>query len=112
MNLKIRPLPTFERDVKLLKKKYPNIWKDLAKLKTILMADPLAGKAVEGLEGKIFKLRLASSDIKKGKRGGYRVIYYFKDNEENIYLLSIYVKAYKENISVSEIKSILAKYGL
>ncbi|GBE34201.1 hypothetical protein BMS3Bbin06_00721 [bacterium BMS3Bbin06] len=40
MNLEIKPLPPFERNLKLLKKKYPNIWKDPEKLKTTLMADP------------------------------------------------------------------------
>lgn len=46
MNLKIKPLPTFERDLKHLKKKYPNIWKDPEKLKTIERWPGLFGQAV------------------------------------------------------------------
>jgi hypothetical protein len=64
------------------------------------------------LEGKVLKARLASSDMRKGKGKGYRVIYYLSQKENIIYLLTIYAKAYKENISVAEIKEIISRYEL
>jgi mRNA-degrading endonuclease RelE of RelBE toxin-antitoxin system len=50
--------------------------------------------------------------MRKGKGKGYRVIYYPSQKENIIYLLTIYAKAYKENISVAEIKEIISRYGL
>ncbi|PIU68806.1 MAG: hypothetical protein COS84_00540 [Armatimonadetes bacterium CG07_land_8_20_14_0_80_40_9] len=47
------------------------------------------------------------TDMKRGKRGGFRVIYYFIDERGIIYLLTIYAKAKKETIEIREIKKIL-----
>ncbi|MBN2654724.1 MAG: type II toxin-antitoxin system RelE/ParE family toxin [Nitrospirae bacterium] len=60
----------------------------------------------------MFKVRLASSDMGKGKSGGFRVIYFISNPESAIYLLSIYAKAYKENIDSSEIKMLMKQIGL
>lgn len=112
MNCRIIPVPEFQKNVKHLKKKYRHIASDLQELDSILTDNPLCGDAIEGLEGKVFKLRLASSDMKTGKSKGYRVIYYFSRKDNTIYLLTIYAKAYKENISVAEIKKIILNSGL
>jgi len=46
--------------------------------------------------------------MKRGKSGGYRLIYYLKEsNSTNIYLLTIYAKSKKENISTKDIQSLL-----
>ncbi len=112
MSCKIIPTPGFQRDVKYLKKKYRHIVSDLNEFNIILGDNPFYGEEVPGLEGKILKARLASSDMKSGKSKGYRIIYYFLEQENTIYLLTMYAKAYKENISVAEIKDIISKYGL
>ncbi len=110
MSYRVIPTPRFQKDVKYLKKKYHHIVSDLEKLNEILADTPFYGKPIKGLEGKVFKVRFASSDIGKGKSGGFRVIYCLVD--ETIYLLTIYAKAYKEDIDPSEIKDILKKAGL
>lgn len=112
MSCKIIPTPNFQRDVKYLKKKYRHIISDLNEFNTILGDNPLYGEEIPGLEGKVLKARLASSDMKSGKSKGYRIIYYFMEQESTIYLLTIYAKAYIENISVAGIKDIISKYGL
>lgn len=38
----------------------------------------------------------------KGKRGGYRVIYYFITTENEVWLITIYDKVKQENISSDE----------
>src|SRR4030066_130497 len=81
-------------------------------LNEILTDNPLCGDAIPGLDGKVFKLRLASSDMGKGKSGSFRVIYYVLAPDKTIYLLTIYAKAYKENIDPIEIKALLKKNGL
>jgi mRNA-degrading endonuclease RelE of RelBE toxin-antitoxin system len=48
----------------------------------------------------------------KGKSGGFRIIYFISNPDSTIYLLSIYAKAYKENVDASEIKMLMKQIGL
>jgi len=64
MSSKIIPTETFKIQVKTLQKKYPHIRKDLSQR---LKQNPKTGKAL--VRG-VYKLRLGSSDISKGKRSG------------------------------------------
>jgi hypothetical protein len=57
----------------------------------------------------VWKVRIASSDVKKGKRGGYRLIYFWKAGEMKIYLLVSYFKGEKAEITKKEIESLLKK---
>jgi mRNA-degrading endonuclease RelE of RelBE toxin-antitoxin system len=112
MSYEIIPLPEFERQVKRLRKKYRHIKKDLLDLEKVLLANPRAGDSIPGLRGKVYKLRLASSDLERGKSGGFRVIYCFIQPDNNIYLLTIYPKSETENIRVAEIVKLLKQHGL
>ena len=66
---------------------------------------PQAGVLIRGTGG-IRKLRWAR--IGQGKSGGVRVIYYFHNQEMPLYLLTVFGKNEKANISAEE-KNILAK---
>jgi len=46
-------------------------------LQQVLLVNPRTGDPIPGLCGKVYKLRLASSGLERGKSGGYRIIYYF-----------------------------------
>ena len=70
------------------------------------------GDPIPGLLDKVYKARCASSDMKRGKSGGYRVIYHLEEQGNKIYLLTIYSKAERENIPVNEILQILKEMGL
>lgn len=59
-----------------------------------------------------YKLRLANSSIPTGKSGGFRVIYYYIDTNNNIILLSIYSKKDKDTISIDKIEQILKENNL
>jgi len=104
MNCNILTTPQFAKDIKRLNKKFKNIKKDLSKLIETLEHNPMEGTA---LGNGCYKIRLANSSIPTGKSGGFRVISYFIDEENNLYLLSIYSKTEKETISDSELEAIL-----
>ncbi len=96
MSLKIISLDSFTRDVKKLYKKYGKLPNDLRVLEETLTQNPKAGIAMSiGL----YKLRLKNSSATSGKSGGFRVIYYYLDKDENVYLMKIYSKSEIENIS-------------
>ncbi|MBW1706458.1 MAG: hypothetical protein JRJ86_15020 [Deltaproteobacteria bacterium] len=109
MSYKIIPTETFKTQVRSLQKKYPRIRQDLKDLSKRLKQNPKSGKA---LGRGIYKLRLRSSDLAKGKRSGYRIISYVTDEIEKVRLLTIYIKPRKATITDNEILSILRKEGL
>jgi len=102
MNYQIETIPPFEKAVKRLAKKYRRIKQDLQVLVGILSENPFAGVAIPGFAHQIWKVRLASSDIRAGKRGGYRVIYAIGRGTRTCYLLYIYPKPAKSDISAGE----------
>ena len=59
------------------------------KLQNQLIADPKAGKIIQG-SGGIRKVRWGGCG--KGKRGGLRLIYYWATNKNQIYMLYGYAK--------------------
>lgn len=71
-----------------------------AALQAFLSAHPDAGRIIRG-SGGIRKLRWRSKGL--GKRGGSRVIYYWLPREDHIYLLTIYGKGAKEDVTAREI---------
>jgi mRNA-degrading endonuclease RelE of RelBE toxin-antitoxin system len=54
--------------------------------------------------GGLRKLRWGAKG--RGKRGGVRIIYYYKNSEEHIWLLTIYSKNEVENISSDVLRKI------
>ena len=109
MNLTIVSLDTFSKDVKKLYKKYKNISNDLKKLQEDLIKNPKAG--IE-LGHNCYKIRVANSSIPTGKSGGFRVLYYYLDAEEYLYLMTMYSKRELENISDDKLLEILKINGL
>jgi len=109
MNLNIKTLSHFDKDVKRLFKKYKQLPSDLKVLKKELLENPKSG--IE-LGHSCYKIRLANSSIPTGKSGGFRIIYYHIDANDNICLMSIYSKSELENIDDKIILLILKENGL
>lgn len=74
-----------------------------AELQRALDADPAAGDVVPGTGG-VRKLRWGRSGM--GKRGGLRVLYYVQDQAGRIWLLTVYSKSARENISSSTLNTL------
>ncbi len=105
MKFKLIPTPFFEKELKTLAKKYPALKNDIAELGKLLLENPTTiGKAL----GKdCYKIRMAITGRNSGKSGGARVITHVVINKGNIYLVSIYDKAEKENITDKLLLSLL-----
>lgn len=101
--------PRFQRDLRLLAKRYRSIRSDLTPLIEQLQAGETPGDRVVGKKYKVFKVRLKNSDIQKGKSGGYRVIYYVK-TAESIVLATIYAKSDRSDVSNDVIEEAIAQY--
>ena len=64
---------------------------------------PETGPIIPG-SGGVGKLRWSGKG--KGKRGGLRIIYYWKHSKDEIWLLTIYAKSETENISLDILREI------
>ncbi len=104
MSYKVDTIAPFRKEAKKLIKKYPSLKNELEELGNRLSDDPTTGTA---LGNNCFKIRLAINSKGKGKSGGARVITHFYVSEGMIFLLSIFDKSIRENISDSQIKALL-----
>ena len=74
-------------------------------LQDILVAYPESGKLIQG-SGGLRKIRWGTASI--GKRGGVRVIYYFANNKNRIFMLMVYAKNERSDLTKEQL-SLLKK---
>jgi mRNA-degrading endonuclease RelE of RelBE toxin-antitoxin system len=90
--IEVRASRQFQRDMKQLAKKYRYIQADVQPILESLQSGQFLGDQIPNIERTAFKVRIANTDAQKGKRGGYRLIYYIKI-ETRIILITIYPKS-------------------
>lgn len=76
---------------------------EYSKLQQALIDEPESGAVIRGTGG-VRKLRWAASG--RGKRGGYRVIYYLARPEGNVWMLTMYPKNVADSIPANVLKQI------
>ena len=103
---------TFQKCIRHLKKKFPRIKDDLLILFQDLQKDPQIGDAIPGWNRKVWKIRIPSRDLKRGKSGAFRVIYAWASGDRILYPLFVYFKGEKEDITKAEIEGLLKKLFL
>ncbi len=104
MGYNVKSIAVFEKQAKRLIKKYASLRKELLELVQELKETPEQGTAI----GKgCFKIRIAIASKGKGKSGGARVITNLVVTDATVYLISIYDKSEKENLSEKELDELL-----
>lgn len=73
-------------------------------LQNHLIGHPDAGDIIKS-SGGVRKIRWRSGG--KGKSGGVRVIYYWAKADDQVFLLTLYGKGEKEDLSAAELKRIV-----
>ena len=104
MSFNLVTIEGFKREAKRLIKKFPSLRTEIEQLGTELQENPEMGTP---LGNGFYKIRLAIRSKGKGKRGGGRVITYVKIVAETVYLVSIYDKSEKSDISHEELNKLL-----
>ena len=67
------------------------------------------GDQIKGVNYTVYKVRVKNTDIKKGKRAGYRLIYYIKPTSK-IVLVTIYSKTEQGDIAADMICRIIEEF--
>jgi len=101
----------FRKDVKQLLKKYRHVREDIQVLIDELESGVIPGDQISGAAFPIYKVSVKSTDILRGKSGGYRVIYYLRTTAR-IYLVTLYAKNEQSIISPETINRIIQELGL
>ncbi len=88
--------PTFEASARRLLDEA-----DRRRLELTLAEQPLAG-AVIPRTGAFRKLRFRRPSRAEDKRGGVRIVYYYVDRRERVYLVLAYAKNRKDDLTAAE----------
>ncbi len=75
--------------------------KDFDDFKENLSDNPKAGDVISGTGG-VRKIRIKSAS--KGKSGGFRICYYYYQENVHIFLITIYQKSTQENLTADQKK--------
>ena len=68
----------FKRNIRHLAKKNRHIKSDVQPIIEALEAGEILGVRIQSVGNTVYKVRVKNSNIKKGKRAGYRLIYHLK----------------------------------
>jgi len=104
MSYNVKSIVVFEKQAKRLIKKYASLKNELLALVKDLKQNPQQGKP---LGKNCFKIRLTIAAKNRGKSGGARVVANFVITDATVYLLTIYDKGDKENITDKELDELL-----
>lgn len=102
MKLTFLELPPFER----FRAEYLTD-EEYRTLQNELLQNPEKGDLMQGMAG-LRKIRVSSEKSNKGKRSGYRVIYYYFLNESQIFFISAYSKNQQTDLTNEQRKAFLA----
>lgn len=104
MSYKVKTIPKFDKELKRLARKYPSL-----KMEFTALVDSLEKNAEQGvsLGNNCYKIRLSIASKGQGKSGGARVITCVRIIETMVYLLTIFDKAERENISDKELRKLI-----
>lgn len=89
----------FKKQLRSLKKKYPRVKEDFLRV-----IDKINLKEEISIGRSIYKIRIGSSDMKKGKSGGFRSYIYLYIKKDLLVPLCIYAKSEKEIVSEGELQ--------
>jgi len=101
--------PEFKRNLRALSKKYRQVRSDVQPVIEQIESGEIIGDQVPKVQHAIFKVRIRNSDIRKGKRSGYRLIYHLK-SPIDVILITLYSNLDQSDRSARQIKRIIAEF--
>lgn len=96
----------FKGDLRRLVRKYPLVLNEVDSLITQLERDKRPGDKIPQAGYDVYKVRMRNPSARKGKSGGFRMIYYVR-LVDNILLLTIYSKSQQEDILLDAIRRLI-----
>ncbi len=104
----IEYLPRFDRRLERLERKYPRTYFAVDRLIIQLEQGLRPGQLIPNVGYTLYKVRLPNRAARRGKRGGFRVIYYAQFHDR-VTLLAIYSKSDEADISIAELRQLASE---
>jgi len=101
--------PEFKRNIRQLAKKYRHLQADVQPVIAQLESGQTPGAQIPRTGYTVFKVRIQNSDIQKGKRSGYRMIYYLK-TPKLVLLITLFSKPEQGDIAAEQIRRIIREH--
>jgi mRNA-degrading endonuclease RelE of RelBE toxin-antitoxin system len=101
--------PEFKRNIRQLAKKYRHLQADVQPVIAQLESGQTPGTQIPRTGYTVFKVRIQNSDIQRGKRSGYRMIYYLK-TPKLVLLITLYAKTEQGDIAAEQIRRIIREH--
>lgn len=98
--------PEARQDIKHLKRKYPAVTDEIRNLIRQLEDDERPGDKIPNVGYDVYKVRLPNPSARRGKSGGFRVIYYVRVADQ-VFLLRVYSKTEQSDIPAESIRKSL-----
>jgi mRNA-degrading endonuclease RelE of RelBE toxin-antitoxin system len=92
----------FQHQVTRLSKRYRHVRDDVEPVIKKLTSGEILGDRLTGVHQPVYKVRVKNQDAKRGKSGGYRLLYYLQTRQRTV-LLTLYSKTDRSNIETLEI---------
>ncbi len=108
-NTKVDFAKRFNRDLGRLERKYPHVADEVESLVARLKENDRPGDKIPGVGYDVYKVRLGNPSAGRGKRGGFRVVYYIR-RKDSVLLLTLYTKTQREDIPPEQIRRIIEEY--
>ena len=107
MSYRVVLASSFKHSVKRLERRFQSVKEDVREAIQQLRQNPIQGAVIPGGHG-VRKLRVRNTDVRKGKSGGYRLLYYIEGQPAPvIYLLVLYFKSDQSDVTRRELRQLL-----
>lgn len=106
MPTSVESSPLFRRHLRRLRRKYPKVEDEIEKFSGELEQDARPGDQIPDVGYEAYKVRLPNPSAKRGKSGGFRVIYYVQ-LVDRVILLDIYSKTDQADIPPERITQMI-----
>ena len=91
-------LPHFNKQLKPLLKRFPDIRENIGEILDNFIPDPHTLISED-----IYKIRLSTKSLKRGKSGGFRLYTYFFALNNRVIPITIYFKGDRSNLTTQEL---------
>jgi mRNA-degrading endonuclease RelE of RelBE toxin-antitoxin system len=98
--------PPFTKALDRLERKYPKVFDEVEALLEQLKANERPGDKIPGVGYDVRKVRLGNPSAKRGKRGGFRAVYYILQ-KDRVLMLTLYAKTERKDMTPEQIRRII-----
>lgn len=108
-NVEVYFTSEFRRNIRRLSKKYRRLQADVQPVIDQLQSGQTPGEQIPRVGYRVYKVRIQNTDIDKGKRSGYRMIYYVQ-TPSAVLLITIYSKSEQGDVTPDFIRRVIGEH--